>query len=356
MRKHRWLKKSKLILGLCIVSLTALVGCGKKNDKIVEGMDKLSELAFQDALTLFEQAIVEGEDFELAYRGQGMTYLAMTEYEKATESFQNALSHAGIFVTDTEVDINYYMAVSQYKSGDFDGAIKTLDAITGFKEKQSDVFFMKGSIEMQQGNYEAAVSDLNISLANSKNNISRTIDIYQVFASNDREAEGRAYLSAAIEHRIDNMTDYEKGVIYYYMGEYENARDFLGLSKSSPKGSDVDTLLMLGRTHEQLGDSNYAAGLYSNYLAEHTPNAVIYNQLGLCKLKNGDYAEALNAFQAGLETPDNSSVLKQLRFNEIVAYEYVSDFAKASELITVYLQNYPDDEQAKREYQFLQTR
>lgn len=64
------------------------------------------------------------------------------------------------------------------------------------------------------------------------------------------------------------MTDYEKGVVYYYSKDYENARNFLELAKSGAKEISSDTLLMLGKTYEQLGDSNYAASLYEKYLAE----------------------------------------------------------------------------------------
>ena len=45
-----------------------------------------------------------------------------------------------------------------------------------------------------------------------------------------------------------------------------------------------------------------------------------------------------------------------LSFNEIVAYEYLGEYKKAAVLLDSYLQAYPDDETAKREKQFLQTR
>jgi len=39
-----------------------------------------------------------------------------------------------------------------------------------------------------------------------------------------------------------------------------------------------------------------------------------------------------------------------------VAYEYLGEYEQAYELLKTYLQKYPDDEQAKREYDFLSTR
>ena len=48
--------------------------------------------------------------------------------------------------------------------------------------------------------------------------------------------------------------------------------------------------------------------------------------------------------------------MQSLKFNEIVAYEYLGDFQKAAVLMQSYLLTYPDDKEAKREQEFLQTR
>ena len=61
------------------------------------------------------------------------------------------------------------------------------------------------------------------------------------------------------------------------------------------------------------------------------------------------------AFQAGLQCED-ASLQQSLRFNEAIAYEYLSDFEKAGELLSAYLKDYPNDEAAQREYEFLKTR
>lgn len=358
MRKNSgitWIYKTATMTLLAGLLLT---GCGKNTQNTDAGIEAVEALEYQSALECFEKAIVENEDLELAYRGQGLAYLGMMDYAHAIESFEKALSHAGMFVTDTEVDINYYLATAQYKSGQYEEALKSLNAIADLKEKQDDVYFMRGSIYMQNGDYEAAVNDLNTALANSQNDIGMTIDIYQVFAGNGREAEGKAYLSAALDKRLDDMSDYEKGVIYYYMGDYENARNFLETSKGKDKNGadDRDILLMLGKTYEQLGDSNYAGGLYGKYIEEHGGDPVIYNQLGLCKLATGAYEEARSAFENGIKAEGPNSVLQELKFNRVVAYEYLSDFTKAAALMREYLESYPDDADAQREFEFLQTR
>ena len=68
-----------------------------------------------------------------------------------------------------------------------------------------------------------------------------------------------------------------------------------------------------------------------------------------------EYSQALEAFQAAMKIEDNG-MLQTLKFNEIVAYEYMGDYKTASALMSSYLTSYPDDGTAKREYEFLKTR
>ncbi len=79
------------------------------------------------------------------------------------------------------------------------------------------------------------------------------------------------------------------------------------------------------------------------------------NQLGLCRMRTGDYEGALSAFQAAKNIEDNG-MMQVLRMNEIVAYERLHNFKEAASLMNSYLSSYPDDEAAKREYEFLKSR
>ena len=83
--------------------------------------------------------------------------------------------------------------------------------------------------------------------------------------------------------------------------------------------------------------------------------AEIYNQLGLCRIHMGEYELALQAFQTAMNIEDNE-IMQSLKFNEVVAYEYMEDYKTAAALLNNYLKSYPDDETAQREYRFLKTR
>jgi len=53
---------------------------------------------------------------------------------------------------------------------------------------------------------------------------------------------------------------------------------------------------------------------------------------------------------------EDNGIMQILAFNEIVTYEYMGEYKKAAVLLDSYLKMYPDDENAKREQQFLLTR
>ena len=77
--------------------------------------------------------------------------------------------------------------------------------------------------------------------------------------------------------------------------------------------------------------------------------------MGLCKMEMRDYEGALQAFQQAMQVEDNS-MLQVLKMTEVVAYEKLGEHKQAKALLGHSLKTYPDDETAKREYEFLKTR
>ena len=159
MRKYTMRKSSAALLAVLLAG--CLVACGKKTTNTDAGMEAISAQNYEQARTCFDKAILEGEDLQLAYRGQGLAYMGQTDYESAIE-----------------VDINYYLATAQYKNGQLSDAIQTLDAIAGVRKGQDMVYYLRGSIKMENGDYDGAVKDLNEALSKSKNSIPMTIRVY----------------------------------------------------------------------------------------------------------------------------------------------------------------------------------
>ena len=164
--------------------------------------------------------------------------------------------------------------------------------------------------------------------------------------------QGKSYLQKFMTQKEKNLKDGEKGIIYFYLEDYENARKYLD---PFVNGTDAKLSLILGQTYEKLGDMNYASVVYQTYLGSNEPDAAIYNSLGICLMNQGKYAEAVAAFESGIAM-GASDYLQELKFNMIVANEYTGNFSQAKTMMQEYLQTYPDDARAKKENEFLKTR
>lgn len=329
-------------------------GCGlqNKSENLSAGMEAVAALEYDNALLSFEAAREAGEDERLICRGEGLAYMGKTMYTEAAAAFEAALALSDGRIKSVDYDINYYLATAYYKQGEMGKAIDVYNAIVGLKPGEKDAYYLRGVIYAEQGNLENAKKDFDRAISLDSTDYDRMIDIYGVLAAEGYKETGQEYLQAAMDAGTKNMTNYEKGRICYYLEDYENARTYL--EKARDEGG-YEAVLFLGKTYETLGDNNYAISVYNTYLDSAGPNPQVLNQMGLCKMQTGDYDGALTAFESAMNIEDNG-MMQVLKMNEIIAYEKLEDYKKAAVLMQSYLQTYPDDEEAQREYIFLQTR
>ncbi len=346
-------KTSFFLAAAAMAFLMTACGSGGGTDNLDKGMDAIELLKYDEAQTYFDAALEASENPRLVWRGKGIAYMGAMDYENAIASFEEALQHGGYTPQDIDFDINYFMAVCFYKNGEPDKAIERYNSILELKPKSVDAYFQRGVVELEQGKIDAATADFEKAISLDAKNYGLYIDVFSVMNEQGYTQEGKAYLNVAMEKGEKNMSAYDKGRLYFYLEDYTNARNFLEQARSDGNRSE-EVILLLGRAYEALGDSNYALKLYEDYVAQ-VPNGAIYNQMGLCYCAMGSYGSAITAFEKGLSVQENNCK-QQLAFNQIVAYEKSSQFEIAKTLMANYLKLYPDDEQAAREYEFLQSR
>ncbi len=345
--------KIRIVLAaVCIVLLAVGCGMGRKQDNIDQGMAAIAALEYEEALGFFETALVEGEDQELIYRGQGIAYIGLTRYEEAVEALEKSLSCSSWNVGGLEFDTNYYLAAAYYKNGDMDSAMRVYDAILDMRPGEKEACYLRGVLELEQDEFDKADADFQKAVSLDKKDYDCLLDIYRSLEENGYREAGEEYLQTALDEGESGMSDYDKGRLYYYLQDYDNARNYLEMARDT---GSAEAVLFLGRTYEALGDYNYASSVYANYLEKDSDNPQIQNQLGICRMQMGEYEAALEAFEAGLASED-TAYMQTLKYNEIAAYENLSQFQKATVLMESYLELYPDDESARREYEFLKTR
>ena len=348
------MKREKWAGAFCICFLAAAaVGCGAvSSENTDQGMQLIEQMDYEGALASFEAATANREDMQMIYRGQGLAYMGLTDYENAVRNLELALSCSGPGIRQLDFDINYYLANAYYKNGEINKAIGVYQAITDLRPEEKTAWYLKGTLELELGMTEAAKADFDSAIGVDSRDYDLYVEIYRSCERFGQQEMGAAYLQTVLQDENARLSDYNKGRMNFYMGNYEAAR--LALESAKETGG-AEAASLLGQTYEQLGDYNYAASVYSNYLETRQPDASIYNQLGICRLKTGDYGAALEAFQAGLAIEGNT-MTQALRFNEIVAYEHLGQFAQARVAMEQYLSLYPDDQKAQQEYVFLKTR
>lgn len=346
-------RRGSVLITLCgIFTGLLLTGCGSDNSNIAEGMKFIKELDYSSALECFALAKEAGEDEKLLARGEGIAYMGLTQYAEAEESFLEALGYSNGLVEDMDYDINLYLAAVYTKMGQYTEAEEIYNAILALRPEDVEVLFLRGGVRLGQDNYTQAKEDMDKVVALDSKNFERIIQIYETMADGGYKDAGQGYLTDALQTHEAEMSYFDKGRMYYYMGEYQKA--YLALEEAKGEGGK-EAYLYLGMAYEATGDYNYAASVYNSYLTKVGEDAQVYNQLGLCETKKGEYASALAAFQAGLLL-QNSSMKQTLQFNEIMTYEYLGDFEQAATLMQKYMASYPDDKTAAREYEFLSTR
>ena len=347
------MKKWKL-LTISVMMLMLCVACGakEKTDNISLGMEAVQNLEYTEALQYFNAALEEKEDERLVCRGMGLAYMGLSKYEDAIAYLEKALRLSDGSVKDIDYDINYYLATAYFKNGQTQDALQSYDAILALRPKEIEAYYLRGYVKLCGGNFESAKEDFDKTISLDPQNYDRLIQIYNALMDNGYREVGKEYLQQVIANNEKSISNYDLGRIYYYLEDYESAKNYLSQVKIS---SDYEASLYLGRTYEALGDYNYASSIYNDYTLNDQSKAEIYNQLGLCRMQMEEYELALMAFQSAMNIEGNE-MMQTLKFNEIIAYEYMKEYKTAAALMSDYLKTYPDDEAAQRENLFLKTR
>lgn len=337
-----------------VLLATVFSGCGSPDTSAVaEGMQYIESMDYNAAMASFNAASENGEDERLIARGMGIASMGLTDYEAAIEYFLTCLALSDGRVEEMDYDVNYYLAAAYQKMERYSEAEEVYDVILALRPEETDAYFLRGNARLSQDQYQTAKDDFDKVIELEPTNFNRLIQVYEVLAAEGYRQMGQEYLETALAERSNKMSSYDRGRIYYYLGNYEQAQVLLEQAKNS---GDADSYLYLGMAYEATGDYNYAiTNVYTSYLNRGEGNAEIYNQLGLCYLKQGEYSSALESFQNAMQMEEND-MMQALRFNEIVAYEYLGEYTQAAVLLDNYLKSYPDDAEARREYNFLSTR
>ena len=249
-----------------------------------------------------------------ALKQEGMELQSAGDYSGAIAKYEEALQLSDMKVGKEEIDLAYYKASAQYRSGDLAGAIDTYSAVIELK-KDINGYLGRGLLYVVAKDAEKAEADLNTALQETKDPLI-------------------------------------KGIIYNAVNDTEKAKECFEEAK---KAGNEESSFYLAGIYEKSGDDNYAMILLEEYIASGKASAEGYLSVGRRYIESGAYEDALKTLQAGIALGE-SGVLKSLMQEEIACYERLGNFESAREKAEDYLDKYPDDALIKNEYEFLKSR
>lgn len=181
-----------------------------------------------------------------------------------------------------------------------------------------------------------------------------------------RKAAGAAAAALLAACMLSGCADAVKeGTKALENGEYGEAQKlFEEAVKDGDAETAADAYRGLGMAYYEQEDYSSALDAFQSALDKGGKQTVqIYNLMGICAMKNSEYGSALGYIQAGLALAETASaadadagMLREMRYNEIVCYEQTADWENAKQKISEYLADYPGDEDAEKEAEFLETR
>lgn len=154
------------------------------------------------------------------------------------------------------------------------------------------------------------------------------------------------------------MTDpYKAGIKSLEDGDYRNAAE--EFQKAIEKEDNLaDAYRGLGIALWEGKDYEGAYSALETALEQGTQETgTIYSLMGNCAMHTESYEKAVENYEIVLDRSDISDELrKETEHNLIAAYEYAGNIEKAKEYLAAYIEKYPEDENAAREAEFLETR
>ena len=265
-------------------------------------------------------SLKSGRQKEKELRTEGIALMESGDYAAAVDAFDEALGSSYGLLNDLDLDIAYYRAAALYLSGDAEGALEAYDAIIAYDADLSDAYYLRGTVYLEQGDASTAKTDYVAAVSCSDADYDLFLQIYQnLIEAGTQSSEAVVFLEKALSLGGDSAQELSaQGYIYYLLGDADTAQTYL--TQAAEAGDEAALL----------------------YLAQ-------------IALDSGDYETALAYVEQGLAIEDGE-YLQQFTYARISIYEYSGDFETAREWMEDYIAAYPDDEDAQREWTFLETR
>lgn len=381
-----------LSMGIFLIIIVILTGCGKADNYYKNGKKSFENASYEKAALSFEKAIKKNpnkaeylidygmtlialgkyedsiKQFDLAYmdkdlkivrennkrvyRGKGIAYYHIQQYQKAVTEFEKAIDVRELLKLNE--DILYYMGSSLIAVGSYDKAIDVYTTILTEDSKNASAYGNRAFCYRNKNEFEKSLTDYNKAIKIDSKDYYSYFGKYFLLLDMGDDAGALEVLKEAAKIK-DETTEgkYNKAKVSYFLGDYETA--LAELNKAFTNGF-TEAYYYIGEIYRQNKDYPNAIYYYENYIKSGSINSPnVYNQIASCLMKEGNSEDAIEYLELGLSY-NQVDTLQILKKNEIIAYENLGKYDLAKEKLTDYVKNYPDDDKALREVTFVDTR
>lgn len=387
------MRRQALILATSLIVATALTGCNDAEEKYEKGVKAFESGNYESAVIYFDEAIEENPDIadyyiyhgmalikvgemekailefdkailetdnqivrtnnKKAYRGKGIAYFEMADYENAVICFDSALEINE--VNDINRDINYYKSNAQEAAKDYEGAIETCDLLLKEDKSDASVFFRRAQCNAGLGNYEDAVADYDKAIELDNTNYEFYFGKYDCLIAEGKEDKAKDTINKALAIKGTKKENaFSLAKLYYLTSDYEIAKP---LFETAYNEDNMQAAYYLGVMCSKNEDYEQGARYLREYIeSEAVLRSVLpYSELILCDISIGNYEEAKTMIDKAYKLKDAEN-MQVIEYNEVVLYEKMLDFGTAYEKCSAYVAKYPKDKAMAKELQFLKTR
>lgn len=293
----------------------------------------------------------ERKEEQLKLREQGITYLENGQYEGALTIFANALDLSLGEIGEVELDICYYKAEALHQLGKLEEAIDTYSAIIEYNNSPK-AYFLRGNLYYSMDKEAEALKDYESATKYEKKDYALYIGIYESLMSHEKTEEAMTYLNKSLEIKGTSAQDkMNKGWIKFLLG---NKAEAVSLLEEAIAEKEPMAHYYLAEIYIASGEADAAQEALNAYISSGVGDSYKLYSLAEEQLARGYLDLAIICLEAALteKVPNQQIIMKTL----VMAYEKSGNFVAARATLESYIELYPDDEEALREYTFLETR
>lgn len=285
------------------------------------------------------------------YRAEGMKYMQEGQYEDAVKAFQKALNESVGKITDTEYDLCFLKAKALYLAGDTEGALDVYNSVLSYEEC-AQAYYFRGNMYYAMDKEQEALSDYAKAIELDDTDYDMYICIYESLMNHNQKELAEGYLNKALNAEgKKTCDDMNKGRIYYCLNDEKLALEYL--TKADQAGEE-EASFYIAMIYMNASDDR-AEEYFDKYLKTEYATSDRLFEMGDRAMSLGQYEQAVAYFEAAgnLEGALDKQVLMK---NLVYAYEHVGDYDSARKVLTEYVELYKEDDEAKRELIFLNSR